>query len=586
MKKGIIVLLIAVLASSFAFATFSGSAGVIYNASFDDKSVGADNVNSLSFSFTFASEEIKLDSSEDAIHVEVAASAKFILGERIATGTKGVRVNNGDLGVGAILKLDTAKIVGKNWYVDITGTQGAYDYAKAEVLTIKTKEVKDAFGNFKKYDNEAASYVVPYDSLDGITVGFNDFTASLGFGYEKDLAFMVNATLETPEFAFNDDAVKVQAAAEFVRAKIGDATTYIGATTFGASAKATIAVQDITVDAAADFGLAYAGAEFGPITEKDTEVNFDARVGFKYSFVNAAIYTYAGQSGLSYGDYVEDGNNYASLRDFYLEAKAAFDLNAFELPLKVTVSAKNITNAESFSAEGLLVGKYGIVPAVKVEFAKDAITAAQNKNFRLALNRALDKATWNAVQVGDDLKLNSLRNMYTPYDFVSITDEVTFEGKTWEVGTNYGEIVQYYIEKEGLTNLDLHDSNNSWYNTTEANKYMEAAKAELEGKLENKSITIEIMYYSASPIQTAQAAAYKKSIEDAFGGFVKVNTIKATTLDDYYACGYRASTGADGNYNVFYGSGWGPDYGDPSTYLETFYGQGGYMAKTLGIYGY
>ena len=81
MKKGIIVLLIAVLASSFAFATFSGSAGVIYNASFDDKSVGADNVNSLSFSFTFASEEIKLDSSEDAIHVEVAASAKFILGE-------------------------------------------------------------------------------------------------------------------------------------------------------------------------------------------------------------------------------------------------------------------------------------------------------------------------------------------------------------------------------------------------------------------------------------------------------------------------------------------------------------------------
>ena len=218
--------------------------------------------------------------------------------------------------------------------------------------------------------------------------------------------------------------------------------------------------------------------------------------------------------------------------------------------------------------------------------AKDAITAAQNKNFRLALNRAFDKATWNAVQVGDDLKLNSLRNMYTPYDFVSITDEVTFEGKTWEVGTNYGEIVQYYIEKEGLTNLDLHDSNNSWYNTTEANKYMEAAKAELEGKLENKSITIEIMYYSASPIQTAQAAAYKKSIEDAFGGFVKVNTIKATTLDDYYACGYRASTGADGNYNVFYGSGWGPDYGDPSTYLETFYGQGGYMAKTLGIYGY
>ena len=384
MKKGIIVLLIAVLVSSFAFAKFSGSAGVIYNADLDGKSVGADNVDSLSFSFTFASEEIKLDSSEDAIHVEVAASAKFILGERVATGTKGIRVNNGDLGVGAILKLDTAKIVGKNWYVDITGTQGAYDYAKAEVLKIKTKEVKDDFGNFKKYDDEAASYVVPFDNLDGVTVGFNDFTASLGFGYEKDLAFMVNATLETPEFAFSDDAVKVQAAAEFCRAKIGDATTYIGATTFGASAKATIAVQDITVDAAADFGLAYAGAEFGPISEKETEVNFDARVGFKYSFVDAAIYTYAGKSGLESND--------GEYQDFYLEAKAAFDLNAFELPLTVTVKAKNITNAEVKMLPANL--KAGIVPSIEVKYAKDAVTAAASFDINT------EKKEWNALAYG------------------------------------------------------------------------------------------------------------------------------------------------------------------------------------------
>ena len=36
---------------------------------------------------------------------------------------------------------------------------------------------------------------------------------------------------------------------------------------------------------------------------------------------------------------------------------------------------------------------------------------------------------------------------------------------------------------------------------------------------------------------------------------------------------------------MFYGSGWGPDYGDPSTYLDTFRGLGaGYMCKVIGLF--
>ena len=391
MKKGIIVLLIAVLVSGFAFAKLSGNAGVIYDANLDDKSIGAFNVDSLNFSFTFASDEVKIDSSEDEIHVEVAASAKFILGELNPKAAEdwdnAIYIHSdydGKRGIGAVISLDTAKIVGKNWYVDITGTQGAYDYAKAAVLQNKTKKVKDDFGNLKKYDNEAATYKVQFAQLGGVTVGYNDFTASLGFGYQKDLAFMVNATLETPEFAFSDDAVKVQAATEFCRARIGDKTANLGATMFGASAKATVAIQDITVGAAADFGLEYAGAEFGSLTETETNVNVDGRVDFKYNFVDVNLYTYAGKSGLESND--------GEYQDFYLEAKAAFDLNAFELPLKVTVSAKNITNAEVELEGGK--PKAGIVPAVKVEFAKDAITAAASFDINT------EKKTWNALVYG------------------------------------------------------------------------------------------------------------------------------------------------------------------------------------------
>ena len=66
---------------------------------------------------------------------------------------------------------------------------------------------------------------------------------------------------------------------------------------------------------------------------------------------------------------------------------------------------------------------------------------------------------------------------------------------------------------------------------------------------------------------------------------VQVNLIEATTTEDFYACGYRASNGEAGNFDMFYGSGWGPDYGDPSTYLDTFRGEGaGYMTKVIGLF--
>ena len=61
-----------------------------------------------------------------------------------------------------------------------------------------------------------------------------------------------------------------------------------------------------------------------------------------------------------------------------------------------------------------------------------------------------------------------------------------------------------------------------------------------------------------------------------------VNLVETTTSADFYACGYRAASGEAGNFDFFYGSGWGPDYGDPSTYLDTF-GVNGYMLKVIGV---
>ena len=215
----------------------------------------------------------------------------------------------------------------------------------------------------------------------------------------------------------------------------------------------------------------------------------------------------------------------------------------------------------------------------------DTHTAMMNKNFRKAVQFAFDKATYNAVTRGADLATTNLRNMYTHPEFVQLAEDVTDEnGKTFVAGTMYGEMVQYFLEKRGSP-VKVADGIDGWYHPEEAKAALAAAKAEL-GNSVNWPIVIDVVYYSASVNNTAQAQAYKQSIEGVLGAEnVTVNLVEATTSADYYASGYRASNGKAGNFDMFYGSGWGPDFGDPCTYLDTFRGYGaGYMTKVIGLF--
>ena len=370
MRKGIVVLLILLLACGFAFAKLTGSAGVRFDENIDKETFSTTNTTSFNFTFTFASDKVKLTNKED-VHVEVAATAKFILGSRKTGDGNGILIGYGDRGIGAVITLSTAKIVGKNWYVSVLGTQDAYDYAKAAVLTITNKETKDAFGNVKSKDSQVTSYALAFAKTDGVTIGYDGFTASIGVESIKDFTILASATVETPEFAFKDDAIKFQAAAQFSRFKVSEKKTYVAVNSLGFSARTTAIIKDITIKAAFDMGLENFGSVVGTGSERETQFNVDGRVDFKYNFINANIYAYVGGSGLKFGKAVKGVYNF--YKDFYLEAKAIFDLNAFELPFKVTVSAKNITNSE---VAGNLIIKGGVVPSVKLEFAKDAIKAA------------------------------------------------------------------------------------------------------------------------------------------------------------------------------------------------------------------
>ena len=214
----------------------------------------------------------------------------------------------------------------------------------------------------------------------------------------------------------------------------------------------------------------------------------------------------------------------------------------------------------------------------------DTQTAMQSKAFRQALQFAFDKGSYNAASRGEDLKYANLRNTYTHPEFVHLSRAVTLDGKTFPAGTFYGEIVQYYLERLGSPVL-VDDQIDGWYHPEIAGDRLAQAKAEL-GDSVSWPITIDVVYYAASDVNRVQAQAYKDSIESTLGAEnVTVNLVAAENSNDYYASGYRASSGRDGNFDVFYGSGWGPDYGDPSTYLDTFLDRGqGYMTRVIGLF--
>jgi len=228
----------------------------------------------------------------------------------------------------------------------------------------------------------------------------------------------------------------------------------------------------------------------------------------------------------------------------------------------------------------------GACASPKTEDQKiDTQLALQNKNFRKAFLHAFDKGTYNAVSRGEDLKLTNLRNMYTHPEFVQLSsDQKDKDGHEFPAGTMYGEMVQYYVSKLD-PNITVADGVDGWYAPEAAKEYLEAAKKEL-GNTVNWPVTIDIVYYSSAQVNTAQAQAVKQVIEGCLGTEnVVINLVEATTSADFYAAGYRASNGEALCQDFFYGSGWGPDFGDPCTYLDTFLGNGaGYMTKVIGLF--
>lgn len=229
--------------------------------------------------------------------------------------------------------------------------------------------------------------------------------------------------------------------------------------------------------------------------------------------------------------------------------------------------------------------------------------AVKNVHFRRAFAHAFDRAAYNAQATGEDLKFVSLRNTYTPWNFVSLEEDVTVDingtATTFEAGTWYAEIMQAQMDADGVAFVvyseEANDGNGSgdgydgWYNPEAAKAEMAKAVEELkEAGIEisaENPIKLDLPYPENRETYVNKANAMKQSVEAATDGLIEVTLVPCANDDEWYYTGYYTSYGYEANFDIFDLSGWGPDYGDPQTFLDTMLPEyAGYCVKSCGIY--
>lgn len=232
-----------------------------------------------------------------------------------------------------------------------------------------------------------------------------------------------------------------------------------------------------------------------------------------------------------------------------------------------------------------------------------AVAAMKNVHFRRALCYSLDRASYNAQVVGDELKLTSLRNSYVPGNFVALAEEVTVDingtATTFPAGTWYGAIMQAQLtaDESPLIVWDptleegagFGDGFDGWYHPEEAKAELALAIEEL--KAQGYEISAENPVYLDYPLPTFsetyanKGQACVQSVKNVLGDAVVINLTDCADASQWYYAGYYTDFGYEANYDMYDLSGWGPDYGDPATYLNTFLPDGaGYMAKCIGVF--
>ena len=259
MKKGIIVLLITVLAAGFVFAaepTLSGSVSTKFSYDFDGNhefGFNAENKRqSIKSEFKFSFDTVSVtkgSTGENLPYAEIEATASVKADDIVlGVGRGSSTPDKVEAPYTFTLKLNAeitkANIVGEGWTIDLLQAIAGSDYAVA-AIDKRTTDDKKFF---------ALDYVYDFDKADGITVNVEKYgKIAVGLTGDKD---KVNASV------FAETAADLLKFDDFAFQFAGTFTTEDEVQKIGASAKANYAADALSAGVAGDLGYATDSEKF------------------------------------------------------------------------------------------------------------------------------------------------------------------------------------------------------------------------------------------------------------------------------------------------------------------------------------
>lgn len=200
---------------------------------------------------------------------------------------------------------------------------------------------------------------------------------------------------------------------------------------------------------------------------------------------------------------------------------------------------------------------YGHTSKKSDEQKNSTKTALQNKDFRQALNFALDRTSYSAQSNGKEAATKTLRSLLVPPTFVQAN------------GKDFGTLVEQKLATAGdeWKGVSFADAQDSLHNTDKAKAEFEKAKAALQSQGVQFPIHIDYVVDQSSNPLVQQADSMKNSIETALGKDNVVIDVQKLSTDDADNATYFAQSPEQKDFDLDIG-GWGPDFQDPSTYLD------------------
>ena len=206
------------------------------------------------------------------------------------------------------------------------------------------------------------------------------------------------------------------------------------------------------------------------------------------------------------------------------------------------------------------------------EQKKSTESAVLNKNFRQAVNFALDRTAYSAQSNGEEAASKTLRNTLVPPTFVQVGDKT------------FGEVVASKLVNYGTewSGINLADAQDAYFNKEKAQAKFAEAKKELASQGVTFPIHLDAVVDQTSKNAVTGMNSVKQTLESVLGADNIVIDVQQLSTDDFNNVAFLAPTPADRDYDLNF-DGWVGDYQDPSTYLNPFNAEDGFYLKIFGL---